>query len=144
GTSVVYPPGRSLEFEAKFTSAPFQQIGFANDYNDVGGPWVDFSTSNTGQALYVRVNNDVRQLAGTFLNSYHRYRIEWTPVTSESSTSASAKFLIDGVEQMTITSGIPAVDLRPLASDFRGADGNDLRIKWLRMSPYAGSGTFTS
>ncbi len=56
--------------------------------------------------------------------------------------AAEVRFFVDGVLEHTETIAITA-DMRPIASDFT-AGGPAVSVDWLRMSPYASSGTFTS
>ncbi|HEY7627332.1 MAG TPA: Ig-like domain-containing protein, partial [Ilumatobacteraceae bacterium] len=133
-TSDFFNPGRVLEFEANFSDQN-QHIGFANDFNS--GQWAIFSTNLNGDQLYARslVPGGVDTGLGTsFLDGFHLYRIEWT--------STSVRYLIDGV-QVALHSGLDYTgNLRPAASDSNAA--GSLTVNWMRMSPYAASGSFTS
>lgn len=116
GTTAVYAAGISLEFTATFTGDPWQHIGFGTDYN--AAPWIIFSTFQGGQ-LYARTNNGSGQavdtpLAGNWLGSPHRYRIDWNPVDTV--------FSIDGVMVASHAATVGA-GLRPLASDFAAGGG---------------------
>jgi hypothetical protein len=54
GTILTYPAGRSLEFVATFTGAPFQHIGFADTFE--GAPFAMFSTV-AGAGLFARTDS---------------------------------------------------------------------------------------
>ena len=64
----------------------------------------------------------------------HRYRISWTGTTVE--------FFVDGTSVATHPVAIGG-DMRPLGSDFN-VGGGAATWHWVRMSPYAAAGTFTS
>jgi hypothetical protein len=139
GTTAAYATGRSLEFSATFGAAKNQHVGFGVDYNDP--PWAMFSTFNVdpaGCCLYARTHDggsqQNTQLVGVTPTQPHRYRIVWT--------GSSVEYFVDGTLRVTHPIAVSA-QLRPLASDFDG-DGPDVRVNWLRMSPYAATGTYTS
>ncbi len=137
GTDATYGSGRALEFEATFPTDPFAHIGFGVDYND--SPWAMFSVKPDGN-LYARTDNhagDVQEtsLGSGLLASPHDYRIEWGP--------SEVRFYVDGSLAATHTTSFGATQMRPLASDYN-TGGGALVIDWLRMTPYPGSGTFTS
>jgi hypothetical protein len=140
-TDLTYTSGRTLEFDATFASAPFQQFGFGVDFN--GAPWAMFSTGGGSLpvGLYARTNNGFTQ-EDTALNAVtfpptqpHRYRILWKEL--------SVDFFVDGVLVATHNRGFGADTMRPLASDFDVGGGAE-SVHWLRMSPYTTSGTFMS
>ncbi len=126
--------GRSLEFEAAFGSEPHQYAGFGTDYESV--PWVTVSTKY-GHAVYARTNfyesEDIR-MAASLRGSFHRYRVEWNVL--------DVRFFVDDAERAYLLVPVPAY-MRPLlAAERRGED--PLRVRWLRASPYAREGSFTS
>ena len=87
--TATYAAGRSLEFVATFTAAPFQHAGFATDLN--APPWAIFSTR--GDSLfYARTHNGSTStdtpLPSSLLGSAHRYRIEWD--------ADEVRFYVDG------------------------------------------------
>lgn len=135
GTDAVHGAGRSLEFTATF-SANNQHVGFSVDFN--GAPWAIFSTF-TGGGLYARTNSGIgltdTLIPGSWLNAPHRYRIDWT--------TNSVAYFIDGAPVATHAIDPGAGLMRPLASDLGNGSGT-LSVDWMRMSPYASSGTFTS
>ena len=135
GPSATYGSGRSLEFDATFTSAPFQTLGFATDLN--APPWATFSTKSDG-AFYARTSNGSvsteTPLSSSLLGSSHRYRIEWA--------ANEVRFFVDGAPVATHSVSF-ADNMRPLSSDFNPG-GTELAVDWLRMSPYPASGSFES
>jgi hypothetical protein len=136
-TGTYFGAGRALEFVATFNgSAPFQHIGLGTDLNSA--PWAIFSTGFLGGTLYARTNSGGGQIdtpiAGNWLGAPHRYRIEWT--------TTSVIYSIDGT-QVAAHNLTLSGNLRPILSDASPGSGN-LRADWLRLSPYASSGTFTS
>ncbi|MGH9173810.1 MAG: IPT/TIG domain-containing protein, partial [Vicinamibacterales bacterium] len=134
-TGAFHAPGRAIEFVATFNNAPHQHIGLGIDLNNT--PWAIFSTGASGAALFARTNGSSAadtQISGSWLGAPHRYRIEWT--------STNVNFFIDGVEVATHAISIPG-EMRPVASD-GPLSGAALSIDWIRMSPYAGSGSYTS
>ena len=142
GTTATFAPGRSLDFVATFGGGEFQHFGFGIDYNEP--PWAMFSTG--GGALPVGLYARTQSLGGTAQDTRldttfgidpsvpHRYNIVWT--------AAGVTYFVDGV-QVASHATAPAVDLRPLASDFP-VGGASLAVHWVRMSPYTTEGTFTS
>ena len=135
-TTALYNPGRSLEFTATFSGGAYQHIGFATDLNSP--PWAIFSTK-TGGALWARTavsasSIQETQIPGSWLGTPHRFRIDWN--------ATSVVYWIDGVQVASHTIS-PAVQMRPIASDFNSTAGSVV-LDWMRMTPYASPGTFTS
>ena len=134
-TSSYFPAGRSLEFAATFSGAPYQHAGFAVTFGE--GLWAMFSSSG-GDGLYARTNNGATAantlIAGAWFGTPHRFRIDWS--------ATQVDYTIDGVIVATHAITISA-SLRPVASDYTG-DGNALAIDWMRLTPYASASTFTS
>ena len=135
GTTADFAPGRSVEFVATFSGAPFQHMGFAVSYEST--PWAMFSTFGGG-ALFARTHNGASSidtpLGSQWLGVPHRYRVDWT--------ATDVTFSIDGAVVATHAIAI-AVDLRPIGSDFN-IGGGALTLDWVTMTPYAATGTFTS
>jgi hypothetical protein len=73
-------------------------------------------------------------LGASWLGAPHRFRIDWT--------STGEVFFIDGTQVASHTIAVTA-SMRALVSDFT-VGGPALTVDWLRMTPYAASGTFTS
>ena len=133
-TTNAYSPGRVVEFMATFTAAPGQHAGIGVNLNNDTN-WAIFSTFNDGANLYARTNNTDNHLLGpALLGSAHLYRIEWTP--------AGVTYFVDG-NQVHTTALSATVPMRPIASDLF-AGGLNLSIDWLRMTPYAATGSYES
>jgi hypothetical protein len=137
-TVATYGPGRVLEFRATFGDAQFQNAGFGQSLAEGNEQWAVFGIADTAGNLYARVNTgsgsgDVpsgpRCSAASTL-----YRIEWG--------ESAIRFYVDGTLVHTADVSI-AAQLRPIVSDFN-AGGPVLSVDWLRMTPYASEGTFTS
>jgi hypothetical protein len=135
GTNALYGPGSSLQFVATFGNDPNQNIGFGTDFNN--GPWATFSPDSSGN-LHVNTQSTGSAKAdtvipGNYIGSAHLYRIDWT--------STGFTYSIDGVQvathQVAVTSG-----MRPLVSDY--TVGSGFTVNWMRLSPYAATGTFQS
>ena len=137
-TDTAYPAGRALEFKATFNAIPFETAGFATDLN--AAPWATFSTKSDGNTLFTRTDNgqsggqQETDLGSGLLGSPHLYRIEWG--------ASDVKFYVDGSLVATHTVTFPQ-NLRVIASEFNSG-GPELTVDWMRMSPYPGSGAFTS
>ena len=137
GTIADFAPGRTLEFGATFGAAPFQHVGFGVDYNDA--PWAMFSTGGGSLpvGLYARTagpSSSNTPIPGVSPTDPHRYRIVWKP--------SSIDYFVDGANVATHDIALSGA-LRPLASDFSSSPP-DVAVHWLRMSPYAATGTFVS
>src|SRR5215217_4625908 len=137
GTDALYGPGRSLEFAATFGASGFQHVGLGVDYNGV--PWAMFSTGGGSLpvGLYARTNGPAQTdtpITGVDPSTPHLYRIEWKP--------DSVVYYVDGTQVASHSIAITS-QMRPLASDFN-VGGPSVSVDWLRMSPYAASGTFES
>ncbi len=125
---------RSLEISAAFAARPDQHAGFGTDFVDV--PWVMFSTK-WGRRLYGRthlLNIEDKRLPGHWFDGFHRFRIDWNVL--------DIVFSIDGERLAQILVPVPGY-MRALAGNKRL--GNEpLRVEWMRLSPYAPEGSFTS
>jgi hypothetical protein len=133
GTSAVYSPGQTLEFSATF-GAVSEHVGLADSTDLNSGSWAIFSTATDGSQLYARTATTSSPLGAGYLNSGHRYKIEWT--------GTSVIYSIDGTAVVTHTSPQLTNSMRPLISSLNA--NNDLVVNWLRMSPYATSCSFQS
>ncbi|MGN6563889.1 MAG: Ig-like domain-containing protein, partial [Thermomicrobiales bacterium] len=137
-TTTYYASGRSLEFVATFdATAAFQHAGLGDDLN--GAPWAIFSTGSSGGSLYARTNSGAGQtdslISGNWLGAPHRFRIDW-------GATGTVTYAIDGTQVASHTNAASG-GMRPVASD-GGVGGGTLVLNWLRLGPYAASGTFTS
>ena len=137
GPTATYAAGRTLEFVATFANAPYQHAGFGVDYNSA--PWAMFSTGGGSLpvGLYVRShpNGTNTSIPGVSLTVPHRYKIVWTATNIE--------FWVDGTRVATHNTAITTA-MRPLVSDYNIGGSANVRLHWLRMSPYTATGTFTS
>jgi large repetitive protein len=135
GTVALFGPSRALEFVATFSGAANQNVGFGVDFSNP--PWVMFSTRN-GASLSVQTRlgsvTTNTSLGSSWLGVPHRYRIDWN--------ATNVVYSIDGQVVATHTVAI-TTNMRPLASD-RTVGGDNVLVDWMRMTPYAASGTFTS
>lgn len=134
GTDSLFVGNRSLDFEATFAPRPDQNVGFGLDFIDV--PWVMFGTK-WGRRLYARTHfvvSEDKKLEGDWLGEPHRFRIAWRIL--------DVLFEIDGERVAKLLVPMPPL-MRPLAANLR-TDGEPLTVNWMRMSPYASGGTFTS
>ena len=132
GPPASFGPGTSLEFEATFGAATFQHVGLSDDFNSA---YMIFSTFNTTSTLYARTNGGGdTPLPGVTIGSPHRFRIDWN--------GGSVVFSVDGA--VVATHGVAiATPSRALVSDF-APGGPGVSVAWLRVLPYASSGSFTS
>ena len=133
-SNLSFGPGHSLEFRATFSAANFQYIGFATD-GDVNSPWIVIGEGGSTGGVYARMDgaSDVL-LSSTTLGTPHVYRIDW-------SANAFA-FSVDG-SLLTTLSRTVASNMVTLVSDFNTGGGN-LAVDWLRVTPFASSGSFDS
>ena len=136
-TTATFGAGRALEFVGTFSGEAFQHVGLGLTLNET--PFILFST-NGGGAIWARTHNGVTAAntlipgSAALLNTAQRFRIEWG--------TDAVVFSINGT--VVATHSIPiATPLRPIVSDF--ATGTQaVRVDWLRLTPYATSGTFLS
>lgn len=134
GSAPLLPSPRSLEFSAIFAGRPDQHAGFGTNFDDV--PWVMFSTK-WGRRLYGRthlLNVEDKRLPGQWFDEPHRFRIEWNVL--------DIVFAIDGEALGRILVPVPGY-MRALAGNKR-LGTEPFRLEWMRVSPYAPSGHFTS
>jgi hypothetical protein len=134
GTNATYSAQRSIEFEATFANNPWQHVGLVADW-DFNDAWSIFSTYTGDGNLYARTGfGQSTSLGSAYIGTPHRYRIE--------ALAGSTRFYIDGslVATHAAMNGNP---LRPLVSD-ANANGTTLQVDWVRLSPNAASGVFTS
>ncbi len=137
GTTAAHTADRSVEFVATLGATAFRHVGFGVDLNTA--PWAIFSTGGGSLAtgLWARTSqggNTNTQLTGVLTTAPHRYRIDWTPTT--------VQYFVDGALVATHARAI-TTPMRPMASDLNTGGGN-VPLHWLRMSPYATAGSFTS
>ncbi len=125
---------RSLELTATFAARPDQHAGFGTNFVDV--PWVMFSTK-WGRRLYGRTHllgGDDTKLTGDWFEAPHCFRIDWNVL--------DIVFSVDATRVARLLVPMP-VHMRALAANQR-LGNHPLRVEWMRVSPYAPSGRFTS
>jgi hypothetical protein len=131
-------PGHRLEFFATFTGDAFQHSGFAQDFSTASQPWAIFSTMSGG-VLTARSNTgagSIDTFLGTgFLGFPHKYSIDWN--------DASVVYSVDGSVVATHNIVVPG-PMRPIAASDFSVFGGNVVIDWMRLAPYAASGTFLS
>ena len=131
--------GRTLEFLAAFSGAPDQRIGFGTS-TTVGSPMAMFIIGSDRQ-LYARTVNGARTLdtlmgGVDWLGKLLRYQITWN--------ARECAVLHQRLADVTHSSmAWGAVTMRPVIID-PAAGGGALSVDWIRLTPYAGSGTYTS
>jgi len=125
---------RSLEISAVFAARPDQLAGLGVDF--VLEPWVMFSTK-WGRRLYGRTHLlqiEDRKLTADWFGAPHVFRIDWNVL--------DIVFSVDGAPQAHLMIPVPGY-MRALAANQR-LGTEPLRIEWMRLSPYAPAGRFTS
>jgi hypothetical protein len=125
---------RSLEMSAVFAARPDQDAGFGTNFVDV--PWVMFSTK-WGRRLYGRthlLSLEDKKMSADWFGARHRFRIDWNVL--------DIVFSVDGARQAHLMIPIPGY-MRAIASN-RRLGTEPLRVEWMRLSPYAPAGRFTS
>ena len=125
---------RSLEFSAVFAARPDQLAGLGVDF--VKEPWVMFSTK-WGRRMYGRTHLlqiEDRKLSPDWFGAPHVFRIDWNVL--------DIIFSVDGARQAHLMIPVPGY-MRALAANQR-LGTEPLRIEWMRLSPYAPAGRFTS
>jgi hypothetical protein len=137
-TTATYGPNRSIEFVATFGAATNQQIGFTTDFPITSTqPVAVFSTRSSTTTLSARVMGSTATntvIPGSWLGAPHRYRIDWN--------ATNFVFYIDGAAVTTITKTI-STSMLAQASD-QTVGGPALSVDWLRVTPYASSGSYVS
>ena len=132
-------PGQTLEFVASFTASPNQAVGLGKS-STLGSPMAMFVVGTDGE-LYARSVNGARVLESAmaginWLGTPRRYQIVWSATT--------ASYYIDGTLMISHGSmGYGTTTMKPVILDSVGGDGV-LGVDWIRMTPYASSGSFTS
>jgi hypothetical protein len=102
----------------------------------VNEPWVMFSTK-WGRRLYGRTHLlqiEDRKLSADWFGAPHVFRIDWNIL--------DIVFSVDGAPQAHLMIPVPGY-MRALAANQR-LGSEPLLIEWMRLSPYARAGRFTS
>ncbi|MEO8258363.1 MAG: PASTA domain-containing protein [Acidobacteriota bacterium] len=136
----IFSPPHTLEFSARFSGDAFQHSGFAVTFDTSASapPWAIFST-DAGGRLYARsdsTSDGVRTDLGTgLLGEFHRYRIDWQ--------ADAVDYYVD--DAPVAHHALPiAGPMRPVAGSDLHPSGDPLLVDWMRMVPYAATGTFSS
>jgi len=132
-SATLYGAGRSLEFSATLFNEPDQTLGLLLAH---------FNTKTTGAtvSLYARtVTLPVVEtlIPGNWFNQPHKFRVDWN--------ATNIVYSIDGV--IVATHNVifpPLVKMPVLMSDWQRIDTGKLVVDWIRLTPYAASGTYTS
>ena len=143
GTSVLAPvtygPGRTLEFVATFGGGKNQNVGLGLTTALIA-PFAMFGTKTDGQ-FYARSVAPGQAfetpIAGSWFGTPHRFRIDYGTTT--------VTYWIDGVQKVVHTISYPAKSsgMRPAATDLT-LDGSTVKVDWMRMTPYAATGSYMS
>jgi hypothetical protein len=129
------------EGRVNFGAATFQHFGLSTGFdNTTGNYWAVFSTFNTTDTLFARVNlsgvtTDVN--LGALPSGFHVYTVK--------PTATAFLFYVDGVLQTTINTTFPStVQPRLMLSAFSGSPAPAIQADWIRVVSYPSTGTFTS
>jgi len=132
----------AIEGKINFGAVPYQHFGLATSLASAAGNyWTIFSTSNTSDTLFARVNvNGTTQdlNIGALPSGFHLYRIQ--PI------AGAFQFLVDGVVKATVSATFPTgTPLKIILSIYNGSSLQPpLQADWVRIASYPSSGTFTS
>jgi hypothetical protein len=134
-TTTAWSTGRS--FAAALELKPGQSVGWGSVASGSTGVTASFAMAANGD-LTTRISSGgasttTTAVPGTWVGK-HEYRVDWT--------SGVATFFLDGV-QVGAGGFAPSVNLRVMLVD-PTVDTARLVADWVRVSPYAGSRTFTS
>ena len=133
--------GRALEFSATFSGERFQNAGFGVTLDSGSEPWAMFGTNAT-RARAAGPRQQRRGVRGRaarrrYIGSEHTYRIEWDSAPRSGSPSTATPIRAHGSGRHRRR---PCGRLRATSTPAAAP----CRVDWMRMSPYATSGTFTS
>jgi hypothetical protein len=134
-----YTAGRSLEFSATFVPTANQNVGFGITTALIP-PYLMFGVKADG-VLYARSVAPGQLLetpiAGQWFGAPHRFRIDWN--------AASVDYWIDGAKVATHAIAFTGKtgSMRPAITDSGIGDGA-VKVDWIRMTPYAATGAYTS
>jgi hypothetical protein len=137
-TTATFLPARSLEFSATFTGVN-QNVGFGVT-SALLPPFAMIGVKADGQ-LYARSAAPGKivetPIPGNWLNTPHHFRIDWT--------AGGATYWVDGQQKAVhvLTFRATSTYMKPAITDLAVGDGA-LRVDWVRMSAFAGSGSYTS
>jgi len=136
-STVAYGPGHSLEYKATFVAGnPYQGAGFWRYFNS---PWRAFDLGAGGNTLQANTSTGTPvPISDNPIGSPHCYRIDWT--------SSGFTFWVDGAQVATepATGSGETMNVGLADYDWNSSDTQNFRVDWMRMTPYAASGTFSS
>jgi len=130
-----------IEARLAFGAAPYEHFGLATNMKTTSyNSWAVFSTFNTTNTLFARVNNQgsTRDVSlGALPTGFHVYRID--PV------SGGFSFRVDGVLKATISKTINSgTGLRATLSSWQGLPQPALQADWIDIPGNVLKGAFTS
>jgi hypothetical protein len=132
-----YASGRSLEFTAQFSGQAGRYAGFMADVS-LTGPHAVFGV-RVDKTLVMRTfvpgATAETSIGGFKFNQSHKFRIDWK--------ASSIVYWIDGKQIATHSVGVINKLMKPTAINQR-TDGGALTVDYMRMTPYAAAGTYTS
>lgn len=134
GCEAVFAGPRALEFVATFAARPDQHVGFGTNCVDV--PWLHLSTK-WGRRLYLRthlLSVEDKRLTDAWFGAPHHFRIDWNVM--------DVVVTVDGQQVVRTLVPVPGY-MRALAANQR-VGREPLLVEWMRITPYASLGTFTS
>jgi hypothetical protein len=133
-----FGPGSSIEFSAKFSGAAGQNAGFTAT-GALAAPYAVFGTkaANTLLARSVIAGTPTETpINGYSFNKTHKFRIDWNATT--------VVYWVDDKQVATHAITTPSqVMMRPTGLDGT-VGGGALFLDYMRMTPYAAAGTYTS
>ena len=138
-SSATFGVGHTLEFVATFSGQPNQGAGFGLT-SALIPPLAAFGVKADG-LFYARSIAPGQlietPIAGAFFGAPHRFRIDWNATT--------VVYWIDGIQRVTHTISYPARTgtMRPAITD-QTVGGGGVSVDWMRMTPNAASGVYTS
>jgi VCBS repeat-containing protein len=127
--TTIYTAGKAIEFVATFSGAVNQLAGFTS---------AQFIVKTDG-ALYARSTSSPvseTKVDGFVFNQPHRFRIIWT--------AGRMRYEVDGTQVADHVWGSLPTQMPLQFADLTAVGGGSLVIDWVRATPYAAAGTFTS
>lgn len=121
---------QTVEGQISFGAAPYQHFGMATGFDTTAGNyWAIFSTGNTSNTLFARVNalGTSQQVdLGALPTGFHTYRI--------APTASGFEFYVDGVLRTTMSGAFPGgTQLRVALSAYNGAPSPALQADSIRL-----------
>jgi hypothetical protein len=141
GASVVgggaFSSGRSLEFTGQFSGAAGQWAGLTANGSLQGGSYAVFGAKAANTLVvrsFVSGTPVETAVAGYKFAQAHKFRIDW-----------NANTIVYSIDDKLVASQTVAIGqtMQPTALDTTVGDGA-LQLSYMRLTPYAASGTYTS